>query len=135
MYEFDEKFLEEVGLAGMPEEQRKTFLDYAQDQLEVRVGEKMSEGLTDAQIDEFEKIIDGDAASVNAVLAKSGDYRNDELFQRIAQNSEGEQETINSYVTAKWLNENCPNYKNIIEEVVNGLRDEIRNNKDAILAA
>ena len=58
MYKFDDNFLESVGLGSMPAEQKEAFLQYAQDQLETRVGEKMSEGLSDAQLDEFEKIID-----------------------------------------------------------------------------
>ena len=43
MFQFDESFLEQVGLSNMPQEQKETFLQYAQDQLEVRIGEKMSE--------------------------------------------------------------------------------------------
>ena len=56
MYKFDDSVLESVGLGSMPAEQKDAFLQYAQDQLEVRIGEKMSEGLTEAQLDEFEKI-------------------------------------------------------------------------------
>ena len=134
MYKFDDRFLEEVGLANMPAEQKQSFLDYAQDQLEVRIGEKMSEGLTEGQIAEFEKIIDGDKQTVDGLLAGYGDYQNDEIYQRLLQNGSNEAEAINDFVTAKWLNQNCPQYTQIIQDSLEGLKAEISNNKEAILA-
>ena len=80
MFQFDESFLEQVGLSNMPQEQKDNFLQYAQDQLEVRIGEKMSEDLSEAQLDEFEKIIDNDQETVQKWLAQLGDYQNDETF-------------------------------------------------------
>ena len=44
--EFDEKFLQEMGLSAMPEEQKAKFLEYIQHELEVRIGERISKGLS-----------------------------------------------------------------------------------------
>ena len=52
--ELTEAFLREVGLAAMPEDQRKAFLEYAQEELEVRVGEEIAEGMTEEKMKEFE---------------------------------------------------------------------------------
>jgi hypothetical protein len=134
MYKFDDRFLEEVGLANLPAEQKQSFLDYAQDQLEVRIGEKMSEGMTEDQIVEFEKIIDNDKQTVDGLLAGYGDYKSDEIYQRLLQNGADENEIVNDYVTAKWLNANCPQYTQIIEDTLADLKNEISANKDAILA-
>ena len=134
MYKFDDQFLEEVGLANMPAEQKQSFLDYAQEQLEIRIGEKMSAGMTDAQIEEFEKIIDGDQQTIDGLLANLGDYKNDEIYQRLLQNGASEATVVNDFVTAKWLNQNCPQYQQIIADSLAGLKTEISANKDAILA-
>ena len=134
MYKFDDRFLEGVGLANMPAEQKQSFLDYAQEQLEIRIGEKMSAGMTDAQIEEFEKIIDGDQQTVDGLLANLGDYKNDEIYQRLLQNGASEATIVNDFVTAKWLNQNCPQYQQIIADSLAGLKTEISANKDAILA-
>lgn len=56
--EFDEKFLQEMGLQAMPEDQKQEFLDYVQEELEVRIGERISRGLTEAQLSEFDTITD-----------------------------------------------------------------------------
>ncbi|MBR3248416.1 hypothetical protein IKF89_00050 [Candidatus Saccharibacteria bacterium] len=56
--EFDEKFLQEMGLSAMPEEEKQKFLDYIQEELEVRIGERISKGLTEVQLNEFDMITD-----------------------------------------------------------------------------
>ena len=137
MYQFDESFLDSVGLSGMPEEQKQSFLQYAQDQLEVRIGEKMSEGLSDEQLDEFERIIDNDEATVQKWLADLGDYKNDDTYKKLLDGSEDEEDSpqfLADYVTAKWLDQNCPQYQDIIKESIEGLQAEISSQKEQILA-
>ena len=56
--EFDEKFLQEMGLSAMPEQEKQAFLDYVQEELEVRIGERISRGLTEVQLNEFDMITD-----------------------------------------------------------------------------
>ena len=56
--EFDEKFLQEMGLSAMPQDQKQKFLDYVQEELEVRIGERISKGLTETQLNEFDMIDD-----------------------------------------------------------------------------
>ncbi|MBR3138127.1 hypothetical protein IKG41_02145 [Candidatus Saccharibacteria bacterium] len=61
--QFDEKFLQEMGLSAMPEGQKQEFLNYVQEELEVRIGERISRGLTEVQLNEFDMITDpGEAA-------------------------------------------------------------------------
>ena len=56
--EFDDKFLADMGLSAMPEEQKQDFLAYVQEELEVRIGERISRGLTEVQLNEFDMITD-----------------------------------------------------------------------------
>ncbi len=61
--EFNEQFLQEMGLSAMPEAEKQRFLDYVQEELEVRIGERISRGLTDAQLRQFDAITDRDEAA------------------------------------------------------------------------
>ncbi|MBR3180205.1 hypothetical protein IKF57_01600 [Candidatus Saccharibacteria bacterium] len=71
---FDEQFLQEMGLSAMPEEQKQKFLDYVQEELEVRIGERISRGLTEAQLMEFDMLTD--QAQITAWLERNRpDYR------------------------------------------------------------
>ena len=56
--QFDDKFLQEMGLSAMPEEQKQAFLNYVQEELEIRIGERISKGLTEVQLNEFDMITD-----------------------------------------------------------------------------
>lgn len=62
--EFDDKFLQEMGLQAMPEDQKQKFLDYVQEELEVRIGERISKGLTQTQLNEFDMITDPAEAAI-----------------------------------------------------------------------
>ena len=61
--EFDDNFLQEMGLSAMPEDQKQQFLDYIQEELEVRIGERISKGLTEVQLIEFDMITDQSEAT------------------------------------------------------------------------
>lgn len=138
MFKFDNRFLDSVGLADLPDSQREAFLQYAQDQLEIRIGESMSESLNDDQLSEFERIIDNDPATLQGLLDSYGDYQNDEVYQTLKRNTgaqDGDANLLSDYVTAKWLSQNCPQYQQIIKDSLADLQDEIREQKDAILAA
>lgn len=88
---FDEKFLQEMGLSAMPEDQKQDFLDYIQEELEVRIGERISRGLTEIQLNEFDLITDQREA-VKWLEKNRPDYREivnrtiEELKSEIRQN-------------------------------------------------
>lgn len=56
--QFDENFLKEMGLQAMPEDKKQDFLDYIQEELEVRIGQRIAKGLTEAQLQEFDALTD-----------------------------------------------------------------------------
>ena len=72
--QFDEQFLAEMGLTAMPEDQKQAFLDYIQEELEVRIGERISKGLTEVQLNEFDRITD-QAEATKWLEKNRPDYR------------------------------------------------------------
>lgn len=138
MFKFDERFLKNVGLMDLPEAQKGAFLEYAQDQLEIRIGEAMSKSLDEKQLEELEHIIDNDADTMNAILETLGDYHEDEVYQTLKTNTNAQDDDPNlmsDYITAKWLDKNCPQYQQIIKDNIAALQKEISEQKEAILAA
>jgi protein-tyrosine-phosphatase len=137
MYQFDESFLDTVGLSAMPQEQRAPFLEYAQEQLEVRIGEAMSKELSEEQLNEFDRIADNDSDTIQNLFAQMGDYKNDADFKSILANTgaaEDDPEVLNNFVTVKWLEKNCPQYRTIIKTSIADLQTEIYNQREALLA-
>ena len=72
--EFDEQFLQEMGLSAMPEEEKQKFLDYLQEELEVRIGERIARGLTEVQLNQFDMITD-QAEATKWLEINRPDYR------------------------------------------------------------
>lgn len=100
MFQFDDTFLNDLGLGTLPADQKHAFLNHLYEELELRVGTRLSHGMSDEQLEEFEKLIDS----------------NDETG------------------ALKWLETNRPNYKQVVAEELDKLKQEVMANKDKILA-
>lgn len=139
MFQLDDQFLTDIGLAELPEDQRKPFLQHVYDQLEYRVGMRLSEGMSDAQLEEFEAIIDKKQEVVDAWVAQfAPTYGNDELFAKIQQatNLPAESPALKSeYAATKWLEVNRPDYRDVVAKTLDELKQEIIQNRDSILGS
>lgn len=137
MFQLDDKFLQDVGLGDLPDEQKQAFLAYFREQLELRVGTKLSEGLTDAQLDEFESFIDRDEEKVNAwIAANVPNYTEDQVWNQLksgAPENVPENVVKAEYASLKWLGLNRPDYRDVVAKVMGELREETIQNRDAIL--
>lgn len=137
MFQLDDQFLADIGLDGLPEDQKQAFLQHIYEELELRVGTRLSDGLNDAQLEEFEKIIDRDQATIDAWLAHyAPNYQDDEIFKRMQQATQLDPADPNlrmEYVATKWLEVNRPDYRQVVAQVLDELKKEILANKDAIL--
>ncbi len=84
MFQLDDKFLQDLGLDQLPDEQKQAFLQHIYEELELRVGTKLSDGLSDAQLEEFEAIIDRKDQVITEWLNKFvPNYHTDEAFARL----------------------------------------------------
>lgn len=137
MFQLDEKFLQDIGLNEMPEDQKRPFLQHVYDELEIRVGTKLSEGMSDEQLSEFEQIIDRkDDVILRWLEEKTPNYFNDPVFQKLQEASKLEASDPNlraEYAATKWLEINRPDYRQVVAEVLDALRKEIVSNRSKIL--
>lgn len=58
MFQLDDNLLKELGLGDLPAEEKNKMLAHIYETLELRVGMRLAEQMTDAQLDEFEAFID-----------------------------------------------------------------------------
>jgi uncharacterized protein DUF5663 len=100
MFQLDDNLLKELGLGDLPAEEKNKMLAHIYETLELRVGMKLAEQMSDDQLDEFEGFID----------------RNDEAG------------------ALKWLETNFPNYKEVVAEELNKLKEEVKASAPQILA-
>lgn len=100
MFQFDNNFLLSLGLGTMPDDQKESFLEVIREELEYRVGMRLSEGVPRETLEQFENLID-------------------------AEDSTG---------AMTWLDTHKPDYKQVVMEELDKLREEIVASKDKILS-
>ena len=137
MFRLDEQFLKDIGLDGLPEEQKKPFLQHIYSELELRVGTKLSDGLSDEQLEEFEKIIDRDQEKIQSWLAEHAPaYMQEDAFKKLQEATKLAAEDprlVAEFTATKWLEVNRPDYRQVVAQVLDELKQEIISNRDAIL--
>lgn len=137
MFQLNDEFLQELGLDQLPGEQRKPFLDHIYNELELRVGERLSQGLGDAQLDEFANIIDKEPGAVDQFIAvHAPNYTEEPIFQRLVQATGAaadDPRLKDEFAATKWLEVNRPDYRDVVTAVMGELKQEILANRDAIL--
>lgn len=57
MFKLDDNLLKELGLGALPAQEKNTMLRHIYETLEMRVGMKLAEQMTNEQLDEFEGFI------------------------------------------------------------------------------
>src|SRR5688500_14978909 len=77
MFQLDDAFLTSVGLSGMPDEQKEPFLEHLLETLELRVGTRLSDGMPEQQLAEFEKLIEArdEKGALSWLEANRPDYK------------------------------------------------------------
>lgn len=103
MLKLDNDLLNELGLGGLPEEQKKAMLQHIYETLELRVGTQLANQMTDRQLEEFEQFIDA-----------GGDANQEQALH--------------------WLETNLPNYKQVVNDVFEALKGEVKQMAPQIMA-
>ena len=150
MFQLDDNFLKEVGLDTLPEDQKQAFLQHIYEQLELAVGTKLSEGLNEQQMSEFEAFIDATSAPdestrstaedrVRAWFDKNlSDYQSRPDFVQLtnaAPTDVSEIVILSEYGSLKWLEMNRPDYRQVVAQELDSIKKEIIANRDGILSS
>ena len=109
-YRLDEQTLEELGLAALSPEEKRKMLTHILETLEMRVGTTLASQMSDAQLDEFEKLMPTDQDDQNMVKDKEK-------------------------AALSWLETNFPNYKEVVSGELDKLKSEIKELAPQILAS
>jgi hypothetical protein len=139
MFQLDDKFLQELGLDQLPEDQKQAFKEHIYSELELRVGTRLSDGLTEAQLTEFESFVDRDDEKVLTwISANVPEYQSDPSYQQLQSNVPQNVDPaaiLAEYASLKWLSLNRPDYRQVVATVLDELKREIVGSRDVILGS
>lgn len=110
MFKLDNNLLEELGLGTLPPQEKNMMLRHIYETLEMNVGTKLAQQMTNQQLDEFEQLMplpsDSDEAKAQKEKSALG-----------------------------WLENNFPNYKQVVADELEKLKNEIKHAAPQIVAA
>ncbi len=109
-YTLNEQTLEELGLAALPPDEKRKMLAHILETLEMRVGTTLASQMTDAQLDEFERLMPTDQDTPDMVKDKEK-------------------------AALSWLETNFPNYKEVVSGELEKLKSEIKELAPQIIAS
>lgn len=138
MFEIDDKMLDELGLSELKGNERDQFKGFMRDTLQERVGEKLTKGMSEKTLDEFGYFMDGNVEGMKKWLNENvPDYANDPNYIQFKQHNPKatEADILASYGSLAWLQINRPDYSEVVKQTLEDLKQEIRDNKQAILNA
>jgi hypothetical protein len=145
MFQIDDKFLSELGLGALPQSEKDKMKAHIYETLEMQVGMRLASGMTEAQLDEFEGFMSGDVTKATDYLDRlNPNWRQDPTYINSIQNEQqvAQQQgrvanpdaVTSEYAALKWLETNFPNYKQVVAEELDKLKDEIRQAAPHIVA-
>lgn len=137
MFKLDEEFLAQLGLGDMPQEQKQAFLQHIYSELEIRVGEKLTEGMNDTQLDEFGYFVDKNEQGIRDWFsANSPDYLDQPDYKLLQEKmvDATELDVMAEFGATKWLQINRPDYPEVVRQTLEIIKQEIIANKDKILS-
>jgi hypothetical protein len=106
MQALDDSFLQATGLGDLPEDARNELKNMLLERLEIQVGKRLTDQMSEQQLDEFETMMPAP--------------------------SDNPQEQVRKEQAAySWLEKNFPNYRQVVAEEIEKLRVEV--SKDANL--
>ncbi len=137
MFQLDDQFLKDLGLDQLPEDQKQAFKDHIYSELELRVGVRLSNGLSEEQLGEFESFVDRKDDKVQAwVAANAPNYASDPAYEQLRASAAQDTDPgvlLAEYASLKWLGMNRPDYKDVVAQVLEELKAEIKSNRGTIL--
>jgi isocitrate lyase len=125
-----DELLTVAGADRLGAEERAELSSTVYKEMEFLVGKRLSDGLTDEQLEEFEKLIDRDPECLRFWLTThSPRFTEDPIFQKIQALAPNVAPAIlvAEYAATKWLEVNRPDYQDVVRVVADELRHEVSN--------
>lgn len=124
MWYDEEKILLALNASELPDDEQQDLLD----DVGVRIGEAIDASLGEQQRAEYRKLLDADQQAIFAWLNHyKPDYKDDPVYQELAEAYEEDPEKIQPekiVATLNWVEKNVPNAVDIVAKTVHSYREE-----------
>jgi hypothetical protein len=133
MIKIDEGVLRGMGVSFGTEEERNAFLKHVEAELEIRIGQNLTRGMSEKQIMEFELLAAGDRDMVGVILSRTPNYTEMDLYRKLLDISGDDGWDVDrEFASVLWLMANKPDYKDVVRRTMDEVLRELAANRDKI---
>lgn len=124
---FDAEYFQSVGLTALSPDGKQSLASAIYAETELRVGTALSDGLSEEQLAEFERLIEQDETTVRKVL-------NEHDHDNYQNNIDKPIDVLAEVASSVWLAAHKPSYHDTVHAIHEELRREVAARKVEILA-
>lgn len=121
----EDEIIEKLGIASFDSAEQRAIIEEAT----YRVGEAVSQALTEQQLNEYGAIVDDNEAVITSWLDQNvPDYKDQAVYQQFVQDYDGDPEKNNPaklYASLAWVQKNIPNAQAAIDATLDTYKQEI----------
>ncbi|MFP3154736.1 DUF5663 domain-containing protein [Lachnospiraceae bacterium ZAX-1] len=134
MFCFDGHALMELGYVFDSDEQEERFIAIIQDEISTRIGERTSNGISEELLCDFERIIDNDIDYIKRWLENNfPKYRESKAYRHLKKQGLRGENLMSETASTLWLKTNRPDYKTIVKQCGEEVKNELTSNRDQIM--
>lgn len=126
----EDELLAECGLTALPPEEQRSLLDAFQAELNVEIGAILGQGLTTAQQNDWQSLVDCNESWVRSWLAENvPNFEDDPRYLTLksrATPTDSQVLVLSDYARGHWLKINRPNYRQVVPVVYQQLVSELK---------
>jgi hypothetical protein len=125
MFGIDDKFLEEIGIANMPEPARGQLVEGIQQTIQDRVLIQLADQINEFLTDELEQINSSPEFAEHWLKKNLPHYAGSSDYKQFAENIPAENVT-QLYAQTKWFEMNLPTYPATVAQVIDDVKQELK---------
>jgi len=126
MFDLNEEYLADIGIATMPEPARSTLVTNIKKLIQNRLNIKLADELTDDKVSELERI----SSSIDDAKWWLGEnfpkYRDSAEFEQFKQQVTDGNDPASLFAQSKWFQVNIPNFALLLQQTLDEVKSELK---------
>lgn len=126
MFELNEEFLKEVGIATMPEPARSSLVANIQKLMQNRLNLKLADQLSDEKVDELEHVSTSTDDARKWLGENYPKFESSAEYEQFKQQVNEGEDPISLFAQSKWFQTNVPNFSTYLNETYEDVKNELK---------
>lgn len=125
MFELNEAFLADIGIASMPQPARDTLVANIKKMIQDRITIKLADELTDEKVNELERISTSHDDARWWLGENIPRYEGSAEYEQFKQQVADGDDPVSLFAQSKWFQINVPNFAIVLQETLDEVKSEL----------